>query len=662
MKLFVVTLLLAASSGLTGAAFPECRLDLSGLPTDGGGCAGVRVCIEGPADACRLRGPVRVGLGARKPVRLHPAPGSRCVTALQAEAGSEMTVRARARAGRRRGQRLRVRSAVRCPTSVPTDRDGSCSGLTIPVPVVGRRAHFPPSIPTEGACASASDGGSNYTNPAALIPPGQPSELHVIGVYEPDCRQPAPTWPFACLVAPEPVTVVVEPRPKPVVLALIGSEPVVWRIEVRPGASVERVLTAGYDEQTVIGVPAGVVQSLALEHYAYGWEIEHNSGGGGYWWMMSALREATGAVETSFQGCYTGGRFTIPYAVDPPTTCAASPVTGDEDIPQAAVVFPDCPDAAVESAACLTIVDGGLAVVGVDSGTVCPLGARQDPVSPDPSGASVGWLGEVLYQCTYGEGLVRIDLRTGARERLEMPCEAVTDDDGTLLVAPGFQGGITDFGAVYRVNGYRGLVSGEATRLAVQTWNSRFTTHGGLLYSAWHSTDTIDVHDVATGEAVRQVALAGYDGWIFGLDVTDDGRLFVAGMDDDGTLLMIFDSWSGARLGEHRLGRYWGASGLACRARGGLPPPSPPSTSPSTVTTSTSTTTSTTLLGQTSGGCVRTGCGGQLCDDHGEGTTCEWLPRYACYLSADCERQEGGRCGWTVTPELTACLLAGGPS
>lgn len=56
--------------------------------------------------------------------------------------------------------------------------------------------------------------------------------------------------------------------------------------------------------------------------------------------------------------------------------------------------------------------------------------------------------------------------------------------------------------------------------------------------------------------------------------------------------------------------------------------------------------------------CVKGGCSGTLCVEEGEDaiTTCEWRPEYACYQTATCERQADGACGWTPTPELTACL------
>ena len=54
--------------------------------------------------------------------------------------------------------------------------------------------------------------------------------------------------------------------------------------------------------------------------------------------------------------------------------------------------------------------------------------------------------------------------------------------------------------------------------------------------------------------------------------------------------------------------------------------------------------------------CIKTGCSSQVCADHDVITTCEFRPEYACYKKAACERQADGDCGFTKTPELTACL------
>ncbi len=54
--------------------------------------------------------------------------------------------------------------------------------------------------------------------------------------------------------------------------------------------------------------------------------------------------------------------------------------------------------------------------------------------------------------------------------------------------------------------------------------------------------------------------------------------------------------------------------------------------------------------------CIKTGCSKQICSDHTVMSTCEWREEYACYRQATCERQADGNCGFTKTPELTACL------
>lgn len=63
-----------------------------------------------------------------------------------------------------------------------------------------------------------------------------------------------------------------------------------------------------------------------------------------------------------------------------------------------------------------------------------------------------------------------------------------------------------------------------------------------------------------------------------------------------------------------------------------------------------------------SNGCVVAGCSGQLCisqedSDKGFGvSTCEYRAEYGCYQEASCEPQADGKCGWTQTNELKACL------
>lgn len=65
-------------------------------------------------------------------------------------------------------------------------------------------------------------------------------------------------------------------------------------------------------------------------------------------------------------------------------------------------------------------------------------------------------------------------------------------------------------------------------------------------------------------------------------------------------------------------------------------------------------------VSSTTGQCVPAGCSGHVCAEENEApnivTTCEYKAEYVCYKSARCERQQDGNCGWTQTPQLSACL------
>lgn len=55
--------------------------------------------------------------------------------------------------------------------------------------------------------------------------------------------------------------------------------------------------------------------------------------------------------------------------------------------------------------------------------------------------------------------------------------------------------------------------------------------------------------------------------------------------------------------------------------------------------------------------CKPSGCSGQLCSDLDLVTTCDWKPEYECYQTlGSCEPQADGKCGWTQSAELQACL------
>lgn len=70
------------------------------------------------------------------------------------------------------------------------------------------------------------------------------------------------------------------------------------------------------------------------------------------------------------------------------------------------------------------------------------------------------------------------------------------------------------------------------------------------------------------------------------------------------------------------------------------------------------TTATTTPTKPVAGKCYVGGCSSQLCTDQPDAVSnCMYLESYACYKTATCERQTNDQCGWTQTPELSACLM-----
>ncbi|MEK7079979.1 MAG: hypothetical protein AAB883_02415 [Patescibacteria group bacterium] len=66
-----------------------------------------------------------------------------------------------------------------------------------------------------------------------------------------------------------------------------------------------------------------------------------------------------------------------------------------------------------------------------------------------------------------------------------------------------------------------------------------------------------------------------------------------------------------------------------------------------------------TPIGNAVGDCYIGGCSHQICSgEPNMASTCEYSEVYACYQTATCQRQATGKCGWTETPGLTACIAA----
>jgi hypothetical protein len=450
------------------------------------------------------------------------------------------------------------------PTPTPCD-----TWLDCPDPCAGLESdaspfelyELPPSIPIEMNCLGGGYGSSNYAVPEELLAPEATEELHVIGVYE--GRGNPGFRPNAQAV----VDVTVHERPKPIVLALNSYEGMLWRITLDPGARLSRVILQGYYPQEVDGVPAGVPVIVRPPEeacgIAYGWEVAQNSGGGGYGPMMASLRRFTGLVETSFQGCYAGDRFEVPYWSGDPPTGRPTPVPGNEDLPREEVAFPACAEVTEESGYCLTMTSGGVSVVGLDSGRLCPIVAAGIPFIPGLD-SSLSWRGEIVYTCSYGGGLTRISLLDGSWQAMQVSCNTIADHDGGFLVSDLF-GGLRFYPSLTH------LLDGEWTAsYSSGGLFSRVAAGTNLLYSApWYPTDRIGVEDLLWGGALPDIVLEDFNDPIAGMAVTAPDELVVArsGLlqgDPARNDLVFFDVQTGEQV--RRVPVAGEIGGLACVA------------------------------------------------------------------------------------------------
>ncbi len=411
-----------------------------------------------------------------------------------------------------------------------------------------RLGPHPPSLPLEGVCGAGGYRPSNYTRAAGAAIAGRPYELHVIGVYEGELPPTSPAVEAA-------VDVEIRATARPVVLVLSAYSAVQWNLLPSADARIAGVITAGHDAQIVSGSPVPV-QAFDHERFCatgHGWEVRANLGGADHRVMISAIRDAFGHAESSYQGCYAGQRFVVPYSTCAQTLAPPIPAV-DEAIARRDVELEPCDAIRDDSIYCLSVGAGGLEAIGIDSGARCVL----DPdFTPSPHASSMAWSGEALYLCD-DRGLVRYDLATGAVVVPEVTCEAATADGGDLLVAPPITLGPQR--TLFRYADGAGLIDGDIIqRVGHRLWASRFVAEGDVLYGAWHSTDHIERHDLATGAPLPALALEGFDGRVEGFDVVGDTAIV-----QQSDALLLFGAADGRSRGRIPLGGFGLRSALAC--------------------------------------------------------------------------------------------------
>jgi hypothetical protein len=324
-------------------------------------------------------------------------------------------------------------------------------------------------------------------------------------------------------------------RPGKSVLVLSTYGAVEWNIDVAEGATLEGIILNGYEESRV-NAPKGVpVLQYSIEGNGEYLGTSHDWPSYPTTDLVDKAEIITGLELTSFRGCYGSDLFEIdePGELRPPHEVSPSPEPR---------ILPGCEALTAESNHCLVADtyrdDRGdeplvtkLQMVGLDSGTVC----GSLPVDLDVfATASLAWMGDYAYMCSHNRGLARISLIDGSIDIASLPCDAVAVQNGGLVVlfgpiAQSFLGGN---GAnpwyVARFASFEDAVEREPEVIyEMAPWASRMAAHGDSLYFAWHATDTIELANLADGAEFQSITLEGFDTWVNGLDVTDDGTLVV---------------------------------------------------------------------------------------------------------------------------------------
>ncbi|MBI5503009.1 MAG: hypothetical protein HY907_22380 [Deltaproteobacteria bacterium] len=392
---------------------------------------------------------------------------------------------------------------------------------------------------------------------------------------------------------------------RPVVLALGSYETVIWDVEREEGARLDHIYVYGYDPQLVTGADDVPVTNHSPggdnPGYCYPFCGDHDTRRD-----VARIEAETGLTLRSFDGCSEAIGITLgdvcreecrtsvacagrecgwspdcrlecgmcaPGARCDGSACVActpscerrecgtdgcggscGSCTDDTlcDGTGACVptrTFPGCADVAAESHYCLTLSGGRPALLGLDSGNVCPFGKPDLNLGGGtPEHCSIGWADGSLFVCVDRpglHGLVRYTVLTDTLAVAPVPCEGVVSWHGGLLSAEYMSWHSPD--ALDHFATFDDALDGAGETWPWGTRGTRMTVRGDLLYSAWHSASGIEVQALPTGEAVRTIRLEGYDTWILGLSVADDGLLVLNAFWPEGRVA-VFDEATGAWL------------------------------------------------------------------------------------------------------------------
>jgi hypothetical protein len=207
----------------------------------------------------------------------------------------------------------------------------------------------------------------------------------------------------------------------------------------------------------------------------------------------------------------------------------------------AALVKAQCPDVGAQAHFCVTLgYPNTLYALGPDTGDVCYLGAIDDIEGNDVS--SIAVVGPDVHGCSYGVGVWRAPVLGGPADVIPIDCLALTAYQGGFLLAGGSN---ADPGQLLHFADFESIASGMPLEtFTVDPQFSRISTRGSSLYTAWHSTDTVQVQDLPSATQLPSLLLEGFDDWVDGMSTTSDGRLYLLSTES----IVVFDVATGEQL------------------------------------------------------------------------------------------------------------------
>lgn len=176
--------------------------------------------------------------------------------------------------------------------------------------------------------------------------------------------------------------------------------------------------------------------------------------------------------------------------------------------------------------------EGQLAVIQIDMDTGTwfeqgTYGAADSGITESYHTAGIGLLDDVMVMSGYtGNDFNWIELDMGADTVTKGEISNYTvsvGSDGSRLVTLCEELLEGPFGGFCFYDDFEALDSLDASEIvSASTWASRLCTTEERAYTAWHSTNEIEVFDIGTGEQLYTIALEGWDGWVWGMSVVGD--------------------------------------------------------------------------------------------------------------------------------------------